>query len=230
MSTLPTRVYAAFNEAGAKMYGSKKSYKGLRQQISDLRYSLANTAGLQKVPLAEKRKQVYPVMVTNGFGGFMNLRTSELCILGVNEDGEGCISCVSTSFDDFLIYFCNYNIDAIRRIFERARKGDPMTLDEVEKMDMSGDSVYYNNVNNTVHNGQIINASGNARISAPMNITESIPSQFRKDYNELVNYLQYTDAPDENKNSRITQFIQNLTVAGFGEVVGQVAQYLFSLV
>ena len=46
----------------------------------------------------------------------------------------------------------------------------------------------------------------------------------------MKKHLQYADAPDENKNSSITQFIQNLTVAGFGEVVGQFAQYLFSLV
>lgn len=230
MSTLPTRVYQAFNEAGARMYGAKKSHKGLRQQIANLRYSLAHTPRLQLMPLADKREQVYPVMITDGTGGFLGLKVMELCFLGVNTEGEGRISCVVTSFDDFLIYFCNYNIDAINSIFERAKNGDPMTYDEASKMDMSGDAVYYNSINNTVHNGQIVNASGYARVNAPVNISQSIPPQFQTEYNELVNYLQYSNDTIDNKNSRITKFIQKLTVAGFGAVVGQVAQFLFNLV
>lgn len=230
MATLPTRVYRALNEAGARMYGAKNNYKDLRRQIAGLRSQLANTPGIELMSLAEKRGQVYPVMVTTGTSGFLGLGLSELCFLGVSASGNGCITGVVTTFDDFLIYFCNYNSNAIHYIFERAMDGDPVTFDEAEEMDMSGNTIYQTHITNTVHSGQIINASGHARVNASVNVGGIVPPQFQDEYEELVNYLQRTKASPAAKNSRISEFIQALTSAGFGAIVGEIAKYLFSLV
>lgn len=91
----------------------KTNHKVLRRQIASLRKQLADAPRIQLMPLAEKREQVYPVMVTTGTGGFLGLGFRELCFLGVNVSGNGCISGRVTTFNDFLIFFCNYNSNAI---------------------------------------------------------------------------------------------------------------------
>lgn len=230
MATLPTCVYKAFNEAGIEMHGAKNRHKGLRQQIANLRNMLAKASNLHLMTLIGEKEQVYPVMITDGTGGIFGFKIMEYCFLGVNTFGEGCISSCATTFDDFLIYLCDYNEEAINYIFKRAIEGDPVSFDEVLQMDISSDATYQNITYNTLHDGQIINASGNARVNASVNVPVNIPPQFQLECNELINFLQNADETSSSKNLKINKFIEKLLMAGFGEIVGEIARFLFNLV
>lgn len=228
MAALPTRVYQAINEAGIEMHGAKNRHRELRQQIAGLRNRLAGTPGLQLMTLADSRKQVYPVMITDGTGGFLGIRIMEYCFLGVDTSGMGHISACAVTFDDFLIYLCSYNGNAIDYIFQRAMRGEPLTFDEVLEKDMSSEMQNQQaTYNNTVVNGQIVNASGNATVNASVNIPANVPLQFQNEYQELIKFLQNTNETGSSKTSKINKFVEKLLLAGFGEIAGEIAKVLF---